>query len=81
MAKIRTKFNKLGYLVFKSSQIERLENGQVSFTINVTVRRWHPAYWWFYWRLQFTVASKFSIPFRHWFPAALRGFFKGINHE
>jgi hypothetical protein len=81
MANQIAKFNKFGYLAIKRSQIERRENGQVSFTVTVTVRRWHPAYWWFYWRVQFRFASEFSIPFWRWFPVALRNFFKGINNE
>jgi hypothetical protein len=57
----------------------------------IKIRRWHPSYWVFYWRVALKTALGLRTPFHKWFPVALYRFFfinrdfvgdgVEINHE
>jgi hypothetical protein len=68
------KLSKWGWLVMKHGPISKNEDGRVSFDIHLTIRRWHPGYWLFYWQIAFRTADELGTPFHKWFPVALHRF-------
>lgn len=57
-------------------RIEAYERGE---TVNqavvvITIRRWHPSWWLFYWSNAMKSAKEIKSPFYVWFPVALHRF-------
>jgi hypothetical protein len=57
--------------------VEYKDSNQVvdSAVVIIKIRRWHPSYWVFYWRVALNTALETRTPFHKWFPVVLYRFF------
>jgi hypothetical protein len=57
-------------------KVEEFKRGQKvnQAVIVITIRRWHPGWWWFYWSHAVQSARECHAPFYIWFPASLYRF-------
>lgn len=66
------KIGKFSMIAIENQRLEKQSDGKVSLFVTVRLRRWHPSYWFFYWKVAFSAAK--GYPFHLWFPVALKRF-------